>query len=96
MYSCYIGIGNIQSYSQPMDPVISQKLDMLLTSIEEQRKMLLQSEKDSKEMKREVLEMKAEINELRNAAEENPISYNKSKQRVPKDVSVSLMVTKIE
>lgn len=94
MYSCYIDIaGNIQPYSQPMDPVISGKLDMLLTNLEEQRKMLLQSEKDSKEMKREVLEMKAEKNELRNAAEENPTSYNKSKQRVPKDVSVSLMVT---
>ena len=49
--------------------------------------MLLQSEKDSKEMKKKVLEMNAE---------ENPTSYNKSKQRVPKDVSVSLMVTKIE
>ena len=61
MYSCYIDIaGNIQPYSQPMDPVISGKLDMLLTNLEEQRKMLLQSEKDSKEMKREVLEMKAE------------------------------------
>ena len=69
---------------------------MLLTNLEEQRKMLLQSDKDSKEMKREVLEMKAEINELRNAAEENLTSYNKSKQRVPKDVSVSLKVTKIE
>jgi len=92
--SVCIDAGNTMStstlYAQPMDPVIAQKLDTLLTNLEEQKKMLLQSEKESKEVRKEVLEMKAELNDLKKSVEENPIKHSgKSKQRVPRDVSVS-------
>ena len=49
--------------------------------------MLLQSEKEGKEIKREVLEMKAEFSELKKSVE-NPTSH-KSKQKVSRDISVS-------
>lgn len=84
-FTTFSYLGNTP-YLQPMDQVISQKLDTLLTNFEEQKKILVKSEKD---MKKKVLDVKAELNELKKCVEENPTFYYRSKQRVPRDVSVS-------
>lgn len=51
--------------------------------------MLLHSEKESRG-KKGTLKIKVKWNELKNAAEENPKGYSKSKEGVPEDVSVSV------
>ena len=58
-----------------MDPGINQKLDRLLTNLEEQKKIIIDNER---EIKKEVSVIKTELNELKKSMKDNH-SYYKSK-----------------